>query len=410
MWTLVLGHAWPEPTSSAAGGRAVRLLGLLRDEGWPVTFACAAARGPRAFPLEDLGVRTQAITLNCSSFDASVAEEAPELVVFDRFMTEEQFGWRVEEAAPGAVRVLDTVDLHFLRKARQRAAQEARSTEAGDRRGEDAQREVAAIHRVDLALLLSEVELRLLETEFAVPLRQLHHLPFLLDLEAPSPASPPFGDRQGFVSLGTFRHAPNWDSVRWLHDAVWPAVRRRLPGATLRVYGAYPPEKATRLDAPDRGFRVLGFAPDAHEVMAAARVCLAPLRFGAGLKGKLVDAMRAGTPSVTTSVGAEGLGERDSWPGRVAEDVEGLAAGAFELHEDRAAWERAASRATTLLHQRLDRRQHGPPFLRRLRELAAGLEAARRENFTGAMLRHHRHRATEFMSRWIEVKRRAQEP
>ena len=405
MRTLFLGHAWPEPTSSAAGGRVVRLLRVLREAGWPVTFACAAARGERAFPIEDLGVRVAEITLNCSTFDAFVASEAPELVIFERFMTEEQFGWRVEDAAPGALRVLDTVDLHFLRAARRVAAREGRAVAEVDLRGELARREVAAIHRVDLALLLSSVEQDLLQDSFAVPVGQLHHLPFLLDLDAPLPAPPPFEERQGFVALGTFRHPPNQDSVRWMHEAIWPAIRARLPGATLRIYGAYPPAKMTRLDDPATGFRVLGFAEDALSVMASARVCLAPLRFGAGLKGKLVDAMLAGTPSVTTPTGCEGLGEAATWPGAVAGDPTALASAAVALHEDPGAWEAAARRARELPRERLDRTEHGPRFLARLGELASDLEAARRANFTGAMLRHHRHRATEFMSRWIEAKR-----
>lgn len=405
---LFLGHVWPEPTSSAAGQRTLRLLRLFAGAGWRVTFACPAALGEHAADLGAEGIETATVTMNCSSFDAFVGELAPEVVVFDRFMTEEQFGWRVEREAPGALRVLDTVDLHFLRRARRRALGPDGAGGAPTLDGEDAWREVASILRVDLALVISEVERDLLTADFPVPGAQLEYVPFLLAPGAPPPAD--FDARRGFATIGNFRHPPNMDSVRWLHGAVWPAVRRLLPDAELRVHGAYPLAEATRLHDPGRGFLVRGRAPDAVAALAEARVCLAPLRFGAGLKGKLVDAMLAGTPSVTTAVGAEGIADAAGWPGAVAEDAEALAREAVALHQDPGRWAEASARGHALVRERFDGAAHGERLLARIEALRADLGGHRRRNFVGAMLRHHHQRSTEFMGRWIEEKRRGQGP
>lgn len=399
---LYLGHVWPEPDSSAAGQRTLRLLRLLRDAGWAVTFASAAAPGEHAADLAVLGIDVEPIELNRPSFDGFVRALSPELVLFDRFMTEEQYGWRVEREAPHALRVLDTVDLHFLRRARGRAPDPVGDLAPLDLGGDDALREVAAILRVDLALVISEAERDLLTAAFPVPAEQLEYVPFLLELPEGNPSG--FAARRGFATIGNFRHGPNRDSVRWLHREIWPAVRRLLPAAELRVYGAYPPEEVQRMHRPAEGFLVEGRAGDALDVLGSARVCLAPLRFGAGLKGKLVDAMLAGTPCVTTPVGAEGLRGAGAWPGAVAVDPGELAREAVGLHEDPGRWAGASRRCRELLRERLDGVVHGARLVARLAACREDLAARRRANFVGAMLRHHHHRSTEFMARWIEEK------
>ena len=118
---LIIGKVWPEPKSSAAGIRMVQLIKLFQGDGWQITFSSSASKSEYSFNLDEIGVSEQSIRMNDSLFDDFVSELQPDVVLFDRFMIEEQFGWRVVENCPDALRILDTIDLHSLRLARQRA-------------------------------------------------------------------------------------------------------------------------------------------------------------------------------------------------------------------------------------------------------------------------------------------------
>jgi glycosyltransferase involved in cell wall biosynthesis len=222
------------------------------------------------------------------------------------------------------------------------------------------------------------------------------------------PTAPPkaFAERAHFLSIGNFRHAPNWDAVLWLKSTVWPLIRQQLPQAQLHIYGAYTPPKATALHNAAQGFHVLNWAEDALEVMSATRVCLAPLRFGAGIKGKLLDAMLCGTPSVTTPIGAEGMHGEAEWPGSVTRSASEFADHAVQLYQDETRWQAAQQAANTLLGERYQRAKHGPALIEKLRFCQQHLPALRADNFTGSMLRHHFHKSTQYMSQWIEAKNR----
>ena len=115
---LVIGFVWPEPNSTAAGTRMIQLIELLFANGYNITFVSSASKNRNSYDLEALNIPTYEILLNDSSFDILIKKINPSIVLFDRFLTEEQFGWRVKEICPGALRILDTEDLHFLREAR----------------------------------------------------------------------------------------------------------------------------------------------------------------------------------------------------------------------------------------------------------------------------------------------------
>jgi len=410
MNVLVIGYVWPEPASSAAGYRMLALLGCFRRQGWEVTFASPAEKSIHRVDLPARGIREQSIALNCSSFDSFIRELQPELVVFDRFMMEEQFGWRVETHCPHALRVLDTEDLSCLRHARHEAVKLSGQVTAEVPPqllfSDHAKREIAAILRSDLTLMISKAEIDLLTQTFKVDPALLLDIPFM---------QPPvsterqrelyrFDQRRHFIAIGNFRHAPNWDAVLWLKQAIWPLIRARLPEAELHIYGAYPPPKATQLHNPKQGFLIKGWADDVNHVMRQARVNLAPLRFGAGLKGKLVDALACGTPSVTTSVGAEGMGGEHDWPQPVADDPEQFADRAVELYTESHQWFEHQQHGFALHNRRFDFDLHADTLVERLQQLRCELDSHRLANFTGAMLRHHSMKSTQYMAQWIEAK------
>ena len=404
---LIIGYVWPEPSSSAAGAHMLSLLAACQSVGWGVTFASPATHTEHMTDLGALDIQTVEIALNCSSFDRFVSELQPQLVLFDRFMMEEQFGWRVEKACPQALRMLDTVDLFCLRHARHDAFKQHDRIETQITKSqlhtEMAQREIAAIYRCDLSLVISEVELQLLVDTFGLDPALLHYYPLSVNINQIPPAAT---ERDGFIAIGNFRHPPNWDAVRWLNAAIWPKIRKALPQAQCRIYGAYTPPKAQALHNAKQGFHVLGRAADALEVMSAAKVNLAPLRFGAGLKGKLLDAMVSGTPSVTTCIGAEGMQGQLPFPGAIADDPQTIADQAIALYQDQPRWQQAQQAGYDIVRQRFDQSVQDAHLLERIEEIRGNLQSHRVNNFTGAMLRHHAHRSTQYMSQWIEAKNR----
>lgn len=424
MRALVVGYVWPEPASSAAGTRMLELVQLLVRMDYQVTFASAAALSEHRFDLNSLGVTEKSIALNCSSFDEFVRELNPNLVLFDRFFTEEQFGWRVEQACPDALRILDTEDLHSLRHARQQLLKSAQKLCGSEKEkqsvapitadseqlyqqmcmGDMAVREVAAIFRCDLSLMISEVEIDLLQRYFAVPPQLLFYCPFLSLQKVDVASLPDFSARQHFIAIGNFRHEPNWDSVLWLKHQLWPMIRAQLPQAELHIYGAYPPPKATQLHNTKEGFHVKGWAADAQAVMQSARICLAPLRFGAGIKGKLMDAMRCGTPSITTSIGVESMSGGLPWGGAVENAADAFVAEAVAHYQNETLWQQKQQQGLTILRDYFYREDHALALKARLSQLADNIRSERDTNFTGQMLRHHSHKSTQYMGQWIEAK------
>ena len=408
---LVIGYVWPEPASSAAGSRLLQLIRAFQQDGYRVVYGTPAEASPHASDLASLDIEAVTLALNCASFDGFIRDLNPDVVMFDRFMMEEQFGWRVEEQCPRALRVLDTEDLHSLRHAR--AAQLKRQPfsiplipDIEFRHSELAMREVAAILRCDVSLMISKAEIDYLTRFFQVPPTQLQYVPFMEEM-TDAHSTVPFAQRAHFISIGNFRHDPNWDAVRYLKETLWPLIRQQLPQTELHVYGAYPPKKATQLHNERSGFLVKGWAPDAQQVVRQARVMLAPLRFGAGLKGKLIDAARNGTPAVTTSIGAEAMyGDDDPPCALVANTPEAFASAAVGLYQNEDQWLPLHHNGLRLLEQRFLFATYAPRLIQRITELRAMLDEHRKAHFYGQMLRHHSLKSTRFMSQWIEAKNR----
>jgi glycosyltransferase involved in cell wall biosynthesis len=164
-----------------------------------------------------------------------------------------------------------------------------------------------------------------------------------------------------------------------------------------------------QLHNPKNGFHIKGWADDAFEVMENSRVCLAPIRFGAGIKGKLLDAMICQTPSATTTVGSEGMHVNEPWGGVVEDEKEKFVTACVKLYEDENLWKEAQINGTKILHTYYDAKKLGDALIKKVLEVEETLETHRLYNFTGAMLQHHSMQSTKYMSQWIEVKSKLKE-
>jgi O-antigen biosynthesis protein len=394
---------WPEPNSSAAGSHMLSLLRLFKKQNWQVEFATPSQPTEHMIDLVDEDVSSQGIALNCDSFDTFISEYQPDIVLFDRFMMEEQFGWRVEKNCPQALKILDTEDLQCLRHARHQAVKAEREFVKADLFSDLAKREIAAILRCDMSLIISSYEMTLLADVFNVNASLLHYLPFMVDLKKCPDKTNSYSARKHFISVGNFRHAPNWDMVLYLQK-IWPLIRKKLPQAECHIYGSYPPPKATALNNPKTGFLIKGWAENIFTVLESSRVCLAPIRFGAGIKGKLLDAMIMQTPSVTTSLGSEGMHHQEPWPGIIMDDVTEFVEAAVKLYNNEDAWLDMQQYTMPLLNARYNGEELGVLLIKKIIELEDNLDTHRLNNFTGAMLKHHSMMSTKYMSQWIAAK------
>lgn len=403
---LIIGSVWPEPKSSAAGSRMMQLIGFFQEEDYHITFTTTCTKTENAQDLKPLGIDEVPIELNNSSFDTFIKNLNPDIVLFDRFMIEEQFGWRVAEQCPKTIRILDTEDLHGLRKGRHQALKNNRPFNKDYLFNDTAMREIASIYRCDLSLIISEAEMTILKNDFKVDPSLLHYLPFLLNeiTSETRDSLPALSERKDFITIGNFLHAPNLDAVRYLKDTVWPLIREQLPEVKLHIYGAYASQKVEQLHSEKDGFLVKGFAADVHAVMQKARVCIAPLRFGAGLKGKLIDALCNGTPFVTTSVGAEGMLDASIVADNVHDDTQHFANCAVSIYTSQSDWEASQNRGFKLINNRFNKVQLHKTFKVKLEELKSDLIKHRQNNVVGQLLHHHTLQSTKYMAKWIEEK------
>ena len=398
---VIIGAVWPEPNSTAAGSRMLQLINLFQEQNFKITFLCSATKTDFSFDLEKLNITTDSIELNSESFNEQIALLKPYIVLYDRFMTEEQYGWRVKEACPNALTVLDTEDLHFLRKAREVAYKQNRELTFEDYISDVFKRELASIYRCDLSLIISEYEMELLIQTFKVDATILHYLPFLVDkIET---TQPNFSERKHFVSIGNFLHEPNWQTVLQLKK-LWKSIKKELPEAELHIYGAYATDKVFQLHNEKEGFLIKGRAISVGEVFRNARILLAPIPFGAGLKGKLLESMQFGLPNVTSTIGAEAMQFDSLWNGCITDDENDFVAKAIQLYIDENLWNESQQNGFTILENKFNTDLFQKEFSEKIEYLLNNLKEHRQQNFLGQVFNHQSLQSTKFMSKWIEVK------
>lgn len=400
---LIIGNVWPEPNSSAAGSRMMQIIQIFLKSNHNVFFCSPASLSEFSVQLNDFGIETAHININDGAFDEYIKKVQPNFVVFDRFMIEEKFGWRVADNCPDAIRILDTEDLHCLRFARQESVRKKIPFKISSLKNEMAKREIASILRCDISLIISEYEIELLKYIFEIKPSILFYLPFLIDLN--SIIKPlPFEERRNFISIGNFLHQPNKDSVIQLKKHIWPKIKKNIPEAELNIYGSYLPDDITHFNNKNEGFIIKGRAKDAFKVLSCHKVLLAPLRFGAGLKGKLFEAMQCGIPSITTDIGSEGMMIDLEWNGFIENDFNDFSESAIKTYLDKAIWEKSVEKGFEILRKKFEVNHHSSVFLEIIMKIRKNIKKHREENFMGTLLLHHQMKSTKYFSKWIEEK------
>lgn len=399
---LIIGMVFPEPNTTAAGSRMIQLISEFLKRDYRLFFATTASLSEYSFDLESLGVTCYSILLNDSSFEVFLEKNNPDIVLYDRFVMEEQFGWRVRKKLPHVLEILDTEDFHTLRKTRQLAYSKGVDFTLEMLENEPVcYREIASILRVDFSLMISSYEMSLLRDYFQIPEEKCCYLPFFETQEIPQSVS--WETRKDFFTIGNLQHAPNVASVEYVYHKIWKGIKTVLPEVRFLAYGAYSPPRIQQLHQAKKGFEIVGQAPDLISVFQQGKVLLAPLPFGAGIKGKIKDAMRFGVPIITNTVGAESMGEEfQNWAGFIANSPQEMIQKAIELYQDKNLWEEKSKIGQELFQKLYQNPRYFEHFFERI---ALGKRTSE-ISFYQKLTIYHSSRSLEFMSRWIESKAR----
>ena len=397
---VIIGKVFPEPNSTAAGSRMIQLMDLFLTQNYQIKFLSTATISENSFDLSSKNIQFQNILLNDSSFDELIINLNPDVVVFDRFTTEEQFGWRVSEQVPNAVKILDTEDLHFLRNAREKAFRQNKNLENSDLINDVFKREIASILRCDVSLIISEFEMNLLIEKFKIDENILFYLPLFAEVKK---SKTPFSERKNFISIGNFLHEPNWQTVLQLKK-LWKDIKKQLPEAEIHIYGAYASEKVFQLHNEKEGFIIKGKAESVETVFKTAKVLLAPIPFGAGIKGKLLESMQFGLPNVTSTIGAEAMHGNFEWNGFITDNENEFIEKVVLLYQDENLWQKSQEKGFNIIENRFKKELFEPDFIHKIQEISENLELHRNQNFLGQILQHHTLQSTKYLSKWIEEK------
>lgn len=329
---LMIDALAPDPARDSGSLRIVNIMRLLREQGWRVSFMAdnRLATPQEIALLGRLGVQTL-----CKPWTPPLARwlaregRGLDAVMLCRHYVAAPNLHLVRRLAPRARLLFDTVDLHFLRE--QRAADLTGNASLQQQARLSRKRELAVIAAVDITLVVSPVERELLAAQ--MPQAQVELLSNVHEVPGRRAG---FAAREGLVFVGGFGHPPNEDAVRWLVEAIYPRIRVRRPDIALHLVGDIP--QAARLALAGEGIHIHGRVPDLAPWMDGCRVALAPLRYGAGVKGKVNMAMSYGLPVVATSIAAEGMRLVDGDNALLADDADALAQAVLQLYDDEALW------------------------------------------------------------------------
>ncbi len=334
---LVIDAQTPMPDRDSGSLRLVNLMRLLREEGAHVVFLPANREhgGPYTEALQQLGVE---------AWYAPWARRAPgwlrehgrrfRSVLACRHYVAREFLPLLRVHAPQARLVFDSVDLHYLREAR--AAELAGDPGLRQSALRTRALELGVVAASDATLVVSDAERAVLAVD--APAARVEVVSNVHELGGRGPA---FGQRQDLLFVGGFRHPPNVDAVRWFVSEVFPRVRARLPEVRLHCMGADVPADIAALAAED-GVSIHGYVPDLLPWLEHCRVSVAPLRYGAGVKGKVNQAMAHGLPVVATPAAVEGMHLRDGEDVLVAAEADAFADAVVRLYRDESLWQRLA--------------------------------------------------------------------
>lgn len=331
---LVVDTVTPEPARDSGSLRLSAILRLLGEQGWSCCFLPDDGRAT-ANEIAALGaLGAEVLAKPCVTGLASwLAENGSDLhaVMLCRHNVAGQYIDLVRRHAPQAILLFDTVDLHFVRE--QRAAELNGSASMARQAQASRQSELSLIESCDVSLVVSADEQELLKE--LVPQARVELLSNIHEIHG---QRRPHNERRDLVFIGGHGHPPNVDAMRWIASDILPSLHQVSPETQVHVLGDVPDNLRTELSTPGLVFhgRVADLAPWLDGCLAS----LAPLRFGAGVKGKINMSMSYGMPVIATTMAVEGMHLTDGDDVLIADEPQAFAQAFLRLQRDPSIWQR----------------------------------------------------------------------
>lgn len=336
---LVIDTLIPRPDEDAGSIATASQMMILRQLGYRVTFAASASEPPASSRAEDL--RRQGVEFVAPPHYKSVTEYLDEhggdidLVMVYRHENMRVLLDRIRSLAPNARTVFVPCDLHFLREERRQSV----LGEVNERLIEELRSvELSCIAQSDATIVPSDHEMALLRPDVAADKVRL-----LRWITAVHPPVKPFSERAGLCFVAGFSHKPNQDGLMWFVQSILPEILARDPSIQLHIVGSNMPEQIRALVSPN--IVVHGWVKSLEPIFERVRVSIAPLRYGAGFKGKVATSLSHGVPVVGTRVSFEGTGLKSSEGILAADAPAAFASAVLQVHDNEALWTKMSFQA-----------------------------------------------------------------
>lgn len=346
---LVLDVWMPTPDRDSASFRIVSLLAILTKLANKLTFGVGDTPDwrnskdwqPITQPLQDTTVE---LLEGHAAIEKHLRQQGKtyDVVILSRLSMASKYIQAVRQYAPQAAVVFDTTDLHFLRGFRgakvtgkvnlMRSALLAKKDE------------LAIVRQADCTLVVSPVEKEILEQE--CPGCQVHIVSLIQEMFG---SLRPFAERNGIIFVGAFPHHPNIDAMTYFYEGIYPLLKVKLPGVKIMIIGSNPPDWLKKLSTDD--FIVTDYVPDIASYFNQCRLSIAPLRYGAGIKGKVLLSLAYGVPVVVSSIAAEGIPLVNGCDTLIADTPETFSDAIVELYENEALWQQMSDNGLEIIAQ-----------------------------------------------------------
>ncbi len=345
---LIIDPSLPMFDRASGSLRLFHIVRLLKNQGYHITFIARNGSGQERYAriLQEMGIevyatdpamlRSMGIGADGMGIDLKklLSRRFYEMAYLSFYEIALQYLPVIRESSPETKIIVDSVDIHFIRE--RRMAETLRDETLMEKAEKTRQEELAIYGRADAVVTVTEQDWMHLKD----------HLPgkahFVIPNVHPVDEDPVTCEgREGLLFIGNFNHPPNTDAVTSFVREVFPLVKRKIPEMTLTVVGNSPPEEIMSLRSEH--ITITGYVPETGPYLRKARVSISPLRFGSGMKGKIGEAMAAGLPVVTTSIGAEGMGLVSGRTAFIADDAESFSEAILRLCTDDRLWTETAS-------------------------------------------------------------------